>query len=465
MAAQALQLAALPLISGYAIPATFGVYVLFMGVCAVASLLAGLRYDAAIVVARHDREAARVARLVLTLGLLTGLLALVVGWPALRQLAHIPDMQAGLLAGLGATYIVANTVVRIVTNWLSRLLRFGWVGAIQFCAVASMVALQLAFLAVGVDALVSLVAGFALAQVVAAAVGIGSMAGARRWLGKGRRRDLLAAARRHAKFPRYMILYGLNSTLRERWVHLVLGWGAGATALGHFAMVQRVVAAPHSFIHAGVGSALLSHARHVSRGEAARIAASLIELSGLLLTPVMVFLAFNADALSAAFFGPAWAGVGSYVPWLAAAYLTLACTGFIDRLFELYGQQGAALRLDLAFSVAMLAALLLASVPGQGVVMGATFAMVYLVYEVIWTWRAHRVNEMPLVFLRRAALVFVSQLVFWSLVSWLLLGLDSLTARAAVSALVMVVVIASHHQWLGGREVVRRLFGKVEALA
>lgn len=462
---QALQLAALPLISQHAPPATFGLYTLFVGACALFSVVAGLRYDAAIVVALHDNQAARVARLVLVLSMGTAVATFAIGWPTLRYLGLFDATHAAFLAALAATYLLGNAALRIATNWLTRMTRFGWVGLVQFTAVGLTVCLQLGLLALGVDPTLALASGFAIGQAGAAAVAFAVAAPGQRWIGRGRRRDLATVATRFINFPRYMILYGLNSALRERLVHAVIGWGAGAAALGQFAMVQRVVGAPHAFMHGGIGPALLSHARHVSRAEAARLAASLIELSCLALTPVMLFLAFNADALAAALFGAAWAGLGAYVPWLAGAYLVLACTGFIDRLFELYGQQRVALRLDLAFSVVMLGGLVLSAASAHGLVMAAAFGAIYLVYEIYWTWRAHRANELPLQALRRAAVVFACQLVFWALVCWMLQELDSLAARAAVTTLLVLVVFAGHHRWLGGREVVRRLFGKPAALA
>lgn len=462
---QVLQLAALPLVSRYATPADFGTYTLFVGVCSIASVLAGLRYDSAIIVARSHAQAARIARLVILLGLGTGILAFMLGWPALIGLAKYPPGSAALLAALASVYLIGNSALRIATNWLIRQVRFVWVGTLQFIAVSLTVASQLTLLAVGVEPLTALAAGYALGQVAGATFIFVTAASGHGWIGRGRRRDLTAVACRFISFPRYMVLYGLNSAIRERLVYVVIGWGAGAAALGKFAMVQRMVGAPHAFMHGGIGPTLLSHARDVSRDEAAQMAASLVELSGLVLTPFIIFLMFNSEQLVRSFFGTSWIGLGAYVPWLALTYLVLACTGFIDRLFELYGKQRVALNLDLGLTVAMLSGLLLAGKSGNGLVMTAVFSFIYLVYEVYWTWLAHRANSLPLQALKRASLVFALQIAFWSIVCFILLGVSIFSWRVTIVALLIPIVFMAHYRWLGGRDVVRCLFFPSRAIA
>jgi O-antigen/teichoic acid export membrane protein len=428
-------------------------------------VLAGLRYDSAIMVAGSQAQAASLARLVMLLGLCTGALAFMFGWPALIALAKFPLGSSALLAALASAYLIGNCALRIATNWLVRQVRFVWVGALQFIAVSLTVASQLILLAIGVDPLAALASGFAFGQVAGAIFIFVTAASGQSWIGHGRRRELNAVARRFISFPRYMVLYGLNSALRERLVYVVIGWGAGAAALGKFAMVQRMVGAPHAFMHGGIGPTLLSHARDVSRDEAARMAASLVELSGLVLTPFIIFLMFNAEQLARSFFGTSWIGLGAYVPWLALTYLVLACTGFIDRLFELYGNQRVALNLDFVFTVVMLGGLLIAGKSSNGLVMTATFGFIYLIYEIYWTLVAHRANSLPLHALKRAGLVFAFQIVFWSVVCALLLFVSILSWRVSIVSLLIPIVFIAHYRWLGGRDVVRSLFSPSGVLA
>jgi hypothetical protein len=153
------------------------------------------------------------------------------------------------------------------------------------------------------------------------------------------------------------------------------------------------------------------------------------------------------------------------VPWLALTYLVLACTGFIDRLFELYGNQRVALNLDMAFTVVMLGGLLIAGKSSNGLVMTAIFSVIYLFYEIYWTWLAHRANSLPLYALKRASLIFALQIAFWSAVCSLSLVVSILSWRLTIVALLIPIVFIAHYRWLGGRDVVRGLFVPSGAMA
>ena len=217
-------------------------------------------------------------------------------------------------------------------------------------------------------------------------------------------------------------------------------------------------------MHGGIGLVLLAHARDISKAEVAKLAASLIELSCLVLTPLIIFIAFNASSLAASLFGGEWVGLATHLPWLAITYLVLACTGFIDRLFELYVQQRVALRLDIGFSAMILTSLVLVATSGNGLAMTATFCGIYLVYEVYWTWCAYRANGLPLQSLRRVGLFFCGQFLFWIVVSWVVMDIDLLTTRAAVFTAFVPILFTGYYRWMGGRDVVRHVFGKTASL-
>ena len=455
--AQVLQLLALPAISAYAAPAAFGEFTLFAGLCAVVSVFAGLRYDPAIIVATSAGMARVVARLVWSLGLAAAIACLLLVPPALVASIASSWGRAATLGALAAAYTLANTSVRVAVNWLTREGQFSWVGAVQFTAVVATVAAQLLLLHLGLDAATSLMLGLVGGQAIATALAFGIAGRGRRWLARFDLRRLRAAARVFVRFPQFMIVYGLNSTLRERAVHLLIGWGAGAGALGQMAMAQRLASAPHGFCHSGIGPALMAHARSESRPEVGRTAAALMELAALVLAPPFIFLAFNARALIDGFLNPAWSGLAVYIQWLAVPYALVACTGFADRLFEFYGQQKEALHMDLGLSVMLLGALGLAALSADGAVMTATFGIVLALFELFWTWRVFAANGLPLAPLWRMARVTLVQMLAFAALNGALMAIDSLVLRAAVAALAMLSMLAAHFRWLGGRRLLSRL--------
>ena len=460
VAGQLTQLLTLPWVSRYAPPDAFGTYTVFVGFCAIAMVFAGLRYDAAIVVARSDRQGRLAATLVAGLGIAAAALVGAAGL-ALRPWWPVVGGEAtAALAGCAVIALVANTFVRVNNAWANRLGRLGWVGAVQFATVAGMVAMQLALLARGVRPTLALCGGYAGGQalgLLAGLAGPGADAFAR---GRPSRARLLGTARHFVAFPRYMILYGLSTTLRERAIQALVGWGAGAAALGQFAMAQRLEGAPHAFLHGGLGPSLLSHARRAERGQVAEIGRRLIELAALVLGPVFAFAMVDAQPLVDTFFEPRWRGTALYVQLLAPAFLTLACTAFLDRLFELYGQQRTALRIDVAYTAVVLASLALAAGSGSGALMAVVFSVVFVAYELTWTYFAFAANGLATRGLARLALGCAAYLGALVAMDAALLAVPSLGLRAAAALAVLALAFAVHWHALGGRALFRQLAGR-----
>jgi O-antigen/teichoic acid export membrane protein len=363
LASQVLLLGSLPLIARLFGPEQFGIYTLFVGALAVAGVLVGLRYESAAVVARTDREAAVLVVIVLLSAAGTSLLVLVVA--GMLQLAW-PQRAADFgVTGLGAALalaLLATGVQRAVLAWGTRRGWFRLIGLSQLGFNLLMVAAQLGgALAFAASARV-LAWGHALAlalsSVAAFAVAFAAERGRlRRALG---RRRLAALGIRFKRFPTFMILYGLMSTVRERATQFMLGGVAGAEALGRFAMAWRLTSAPNSLLYAAIGPAYFGAAARGTRDGNEKIAVELVRFSLVLLVPAFVFLAVEAAPLVTWLFGAGWSESGRAVAVLAAPMLTLAATGWIDRLFDVYQQQPAALALEAGFTVLVLAGFALA---------------------------------------------------------------------------------------------------------
>lgn len=358
LASQLLLLGSLPVIARLFGPEQFGIYTLFVGALAVAGVLVGLRYESAAVVARTDREAVVLVAIVLLSAAGTSLLVLLVA--GMLQFAW-PQRAADFgVTGLGAALalaLLATGVQRAVLAWGTRRGWFRLIGLSQLGFNLLMVAAQLGgALAFAASARV-LAWGHALALALSSgaafAVAFAAERGRlRRALG---RRRLVALGIRFKRFPTFMILYGLMSTVRERATQFMLGGVAGAEALGRFAMAWRLTSAPNSLLYAAIGPAFFGAAARGTRDGNERIAVELVRFSLVLLVPAFVFLAVEATTLVTWLFGAGWSESGRAVAVLAAPMLTLAATGWIDRLFDVYQQQPAALALEAVFTVLVLA--------------------------------------------------------------------------------------------------------------
>jgi len=461
--AQFLQLLSLPLISRLFAPDEFGLYVLFAGALAVLSVFAGLRYDSAIILPRRDAPAVALAALVLAIALAASTVAGLGTLVATRFLAPGTSRQIVAIVGAGVVLsLVTGAVQRVVTAWLSRSGRFGSVGLLQLLVVATIVGLQVSLAAVGVSGLIALILGHVGGLLLGTAAFAMRMGELRRRIAVSLRRprQLATVARRYSRFPKFMLPYGLSSTLRERLVHFVIGGLAGAGALGQFAMATRFASAPNSFLYQGVSPVMYAHAARAPREQVARDGAAIMELLAVVLVPAFAFIAIDGPLWIDRFLGQAWAGTGKYLLLLSIPYLSLALTSWLDRLFDAYGTQNRALYLDIGFTVVLVGTTALAASGGDGVTAATVFAAVFTAYELLWTALTYRTHDLPLSILKRPVLIVLVLGVACLAVMLLLKAVLPPTIRLIAFGAFAVLIVLGYLGHGAGRRRVAQLFAR-----
>lgn len=462
--AQVLQLVSLPLLTRYFEPREFGVYTLFVGVAAVVGVFGTLRYDAAIVLPRRPTVAVALSALVLRLTFIAaGVAALTATLIALYWGSGSPGLITWVF-GLGIAWtLLVGGVQRIVAAWFSRERRFGHVGRMQLAFVALTLSAQVALAQGELDGASALIVGY-LIGLTAAVLWyqrfVSSM-----WSHLFRclsmRSRVRLAATRYSRFPKYMLPYGLSSTLRERLVHAVFGVFAGPAELGRFAMAQRLVAAPSMFLHGGIGPVLYAHASRVSRNRIGRDAAALIELAAVFLVLPFIALAFFASSLTEAVLGESWSGTGSYISILCAPYLALALTSWLDRLFDVYATQRLALMLDVFFTILLVLAVTAAAAWSGGTAAALTFSVVFTLYEMYWTAKCYISNKLHLRRLLRPIGVVLGAIIGSFGLMLTSAYMDSDLSRLVVVIVVYLVSIVAYLTAARGRRICRQIFSRV----
>ena len=423
LASQVLLLGSLPLITRLFGPEQFGIYTLFVGALAVAGVFVGLRYESAAVVAESDREAAVLVVVVLLSGVAMALLTLLVatvlqvGWP--RRTAELG------VSGLGAALalaLVATAVQRSVVAWGTRRGWYRLLGLSQLAFNILMIAGQLAGALIFAASARTLAWGHAVALALSSSVAFAFVfAGQHRLLRRGLgRRRLVTLGKRFQRFPAFMILYGLMSTVRERATQFMLGGVAGTSVLGQFALAWRVTSAPNSLLYAALGPAFFGAAARGSREGNEQLAVQLVRLSAVLLVPAFVFLAVEAPTLAAWMFGDEWSASGRMIMLLAIPMLTLAATGWLDRLFDVYQQQPAALALEAGFTALAVAAVAVGlKVDPSGIAAIGVFAVLSAIYYHLYVWVAFRRARLPLAGIARvAATAWLGAAAYAALAAW-----------------------------------------------
>jgi O-antigen/teichoic acid export membrane protein len=457
-AGQLLVIGTLPLYSRIFDPGPYGEFVLFVGAIAVVGVLAGVRYDFAIVLPREDWVARALSGLVLLIALAVALLIAVIGyltpylpWAPVRGLSNAAQFANGL-----AVATLIGALQRCLSSWCVRGARFLALGAGQFLLSLVTVVAQLALARV-LGQLPALIWGYVCAlatQTLALAWG------ARGWRGPGGGwsvRALRFAARKYRRFPTYMVGYALASSARDRLIQMVFALGAGTAVVGRFGLAYRVAFAPNTLIYSSISPIFFAIASRGSRAAVGRFAAGLVEaLFVLLITPYVGF-ALEAPELTDQLLSGKWAGTGPYLRALAAPALLLATTCWLDRAFDSFRRQHAAFALEASFtavSVALVAALARWIDP-----LAVTWAFAAL--AVLYYWCYFLVTFIacgfPVADFRRAC---VSSLVAGA--AAVVLGvavhrLPGLAARAAGYAALASVVIVCWMRLRNGGELLRRL--------
>jgi len=352
-AGQLLIVGSLPAYSNIFDPGTYGEYVIFVGCYTVLSVLAGVRYDSAIVLPRSDGVAASLSALVMSIALAVSaliaaatLLASSTGWLPEHWAAAAPHFGYGLAA---ATLVGA--LQRCLTSWCVRGRRFLSMGVGQFIFCLITVAAQLGF-ARFMNPLPALIWGYVVALIAQTACLLTSVPGARPPPARVQLlRSMRVAARKYRRFPTYMVGYALASTVRDRLIQVVLGFGAGAAVVGRFGLAYRVVFAPNSLVYSAISPVFYAIASRGNPLRVGRFAAGLVEATFAILVVPYVALVFEAPMLADAVLSAKWHGTGPYLQALAGPALLLAATCWLDRAFDSFRRQRVAFSLEASFTL------------------------------------------------------------------------------------------------------------------
>jgi len=456
---QFIQILTIPLLTRLADPSDFGVYSIFAGVCGIVGVFSGLRYDGAISVAKNDRQAGLAFGLFSILGFLTSLLVIISGVGLSLFIPVLGGVSTFVLSLLAGIFVGFSTLSRAYIAWHTRQGDFVRIGVIQFMIASGSVLLQILFLLVETSPVIAMCFGLVAGQILSVIVGGLGVANCNASRRSFPTLQWAAIARKFSNFPRFAMLYGVNTNVRERIITPLVGWGAGPIAAGSFAMGQRLASMPHTLLYTSIGGPLLNYARTNTRQDVAKVSCMLMQMSFAILLPPFLFGIINAKTLIATTLGPKWAGIAPYFSGLALTYVLIASTGFMDRLYELYGQQRASLRLDFGFSIAVFLCLVPMCFLGSGIGIMVAFAIAYSLYEIYWTYMTFVINKLPTVHLRGVVVFAVlTGLSFFLMNQIISFSISSLATRAGVFLGFYFVFLSAYWFILGGREQMRILF-------
>jgi O-antigen/teichoic acid export membrane protein len=348
---QGVLVAGAPVLSRLYAPADFALLQLFTGVVAIGAVLASLRLELAIPLARDHRETRAVVRVGMVSAVaIAGVLGLA-GYLTSPWWAH-GDTLVGLRAlwWLVPLTIVVLAVFQLVSAVLVRGERYRDLAGRNAAQGVGTAAAQLSFGLAGIRPL-GLLLGLGLGRILA----LVSIVGRRRWFGPRHALDRLTAADlrsalgRFRRFPAVTMWSALLNSAAQWAPAFVFPATFGATPAGWLAFTMRLLTLPATVIGQSVAQVFLG------RGAAAQRADSgeLPRLTWLAVRRLFLVGAGPAVALAVAgpwafgwVFGSTWEESGVYARVLAAAFLLQFVASPIGNVFNLADRQGVALVWD-----------------------------------------------------------------------------------------------------------------------
>ncbi len=373
--AQAIPLAAGPLLTRLYDPYEFGLMTSAVALALLLSVVATARYELAIVLPESDRDARAVSGA-------AAILATVVCVAAMALIA-LAEMVAPAMAGssrLGpwimavpamAWLMACGQIGNCIANRGRDYPRMAGAAIVQQ-AIAAAIACLLGVLSAPFNGLiVGRIAGYA---TYAAAF----WQRLRELIVERTRAWTLAecrdVCRRYRQFPQYNLPYSLVGSFSRDFIVLALTYRHHVEAAGLYGVARMVVSAPVFFVSSTLTQVFFREAseRIGTPAFAALVArmARTVACSG---APLMAWLAFWGSELFGAVFGVGWRPAGAYAAVLCVSASLHLLSSWTTRTFEVCQQQRMSFRLQIAsdaLSIIVVLLLLLAGRPPLDAVIG-----------------------------------------------------------------------------------------------
>lgn len=398
--AQVLTILAYPILMRLYTPAQFGLFALFGAIVMTVTVVAGWRYEMAVVIARTEKEAANLLALALMMALVMAAASgvfFVLGGDELMAL--FGTERLGWLLALLPVSILAFGCYGILSFWATRQKYFSRLSASNVCRSVGVAAAQIAlgFARAGTG---GLVVGQILGQLFAVAALLGQIL-KRDW----RRirpllswREMRRAAWFHREFPIYNAPAELlsSTTITVPSILLATLFGAGVAGLYWFA--YRLLEMPMTLLGDATRRVFYQRATELSHGN--RELGDLFVRTSLVLSLLAAvpaaFLIAAAPWLFEIVFGAVWRESGAYMQWLVVWWFLRFASLPAMMLVPLLGLQRAFLVLEVVTLVPRLLVFPLAAAYADAYTAIAAYSLVGVAFHAVAmlvVWRSVRLND------------------------------------------------------------------------
>jgi len=319
--AQALTLAAIPVLSRLYGPDDFGVFGLFTALLSIIGVAACLRYALAIPLPKTNRQAAQVLACgAVALACVSAVVLLVVIMARGMVAAALDAPKLETLLWLLPLSVLGYGVYELSNYWATRNGRFKALAASHVTRAATVTGTQMAAAAAPGGAF-GLVIGQLAGQWVTNLVlawhvlhkDRGVIASGFRW------ERICTQARRYRTFAFHGAPQAVLNSVSQTIPVIMLGWFFSPAIVGLYIMAQRVVSAPMILISQSLRQVLLPHfSRRRHAGHSLRpVLLRYTTVLAVLGMPALLVLLFFGDNVFSVVLGQEWEESGRYAGWLA----------------------------------------------------------------------------------------------------------------------------------------------------
>ena len=355
--AQALGVAAMPVLTRLYTPGDYGVFAVYASLLAILAAINSLRYELAVSLPKDEEDGASLLALVLALVVTLSAILGGTAWVLREQIAawtKTPDLARYMwLLPLG---LVLLGIYRGLTYWAIRRQAFGHIARTRVNQGIASVVVQ-----IGMGLLQLRPLGLLVGSIVGQSSGSGTLAALawrqdREALKSVSWRNLRRVAWRYRRFPLFSGSVLLN-IVGTRLPSLLIASAFGADIVGGFALVMRVLGWPMQFIGAAVGQVYIGEASRLVREDPTKQYALIVRTTRRLALMGLSILVIGllAPMVFAFVFGDRWREAGVYCQVLAPMIFAQFVVSPISNLTNVVERQDLQLYGDAARAIIVVA--------------------------------------------------------------------------------------------------------------
>jgi len=336
VAAQGILVLASPFLLRLYAPSSIGILAAIMGFVSVATVVASLRYELAVPLAKQDRHAEALVVLSVTILTVASVIAGIAFGLLGEEIGHLLGVaNLGSAKWLIPAALFSAGMYSICSYWCIRRQAFAAMAKGALLMALSTTAMQLMLFRMGfLGLLVGQVAGNLIgALALCAPTAMWAM------FKKSTYVDLIRQAKFFRNFPTYSTWEGLANTVSHQVAPIALALYFTPAAAGVFAVAHRFLSIPVALVGSAIGHVFFASIAKKDRAEIRREFETTSAKLTLIGMPCFALMALGSPQIITLLFGANWTETGQLVRWMAPWFYFQFISSPMSLLFSVVDHQ------------------------------------------------------------------------------------------------------------------------------